>query len=110
MLAATGAGLSSLKDELFKRYGRVVGGQRDVALTPERGKKLKALIQNPPLRLGRRKVSGCEAIEGLKLDFGDEAWVLLRQSGTEPLVRCYAEAPNVRELNDLLRGATEAVQ
>jgi phosphoglucomutase len=110
MLAATGAGLSSLKDELFKRYGRVVGGQRDVALTPERGKKLKALIQNPPLRLGRRKVSGCEAIEGLKLDFGDEAWVLLRQSGTEPLVRCYAEAPNVRELNDLLRAATEAVQ
>ncbi len=110
MLAVSGASLSRLREELFDRYGRTTGGQRDVPLTPERAKKLKALIQSPPAKVGTRKVVSYETIDGLKLDIGDDAWVLLRYSGTEPLIRCYAEAGNARELGELLRRGAEAVE
>jgi phosphomannomutase/phosphoglucomutase len=45
-------------------------------------------------------------IDGYRLDFGD-AWVLARPSGTEPLVRVYAEARS-RERAETLAGALEA--
>ncbi len=38
----------------------MTGGQKNVPLTPERAKKLKALIQDPPSKLGRRKVVAVE--------------------------------------------------
>jgi len=110
MVAATGKSLGSLQEMLFKNYGPIVGGQRNLALTPERAKKLRALIQNPPVKLGRRPVLSAETIDGIKLDFAGDSWVLLRVSGTEPLIRCYAEAANKKDLDDLLRKGTEAVR
>ncbi len=109
MLAATGKSLGRLREDLFATYGPTVGGKRDVPLTPERMKKLKTLILDPPARLGRRKVASSETLEGVKLDFSDDAWVLLRSSGTEPLIRCYAEAPTAREVGEILKNGVEAV-
>jgi phosphoglucomutase len=109
MIAVTGQGLRARSEALFKEYGTVVGGHRDVDLTPERAKRLRALIQNPPDGLGKRKVIACETIDGLKLDFDDGAWVVLRRSGTEPLIRCYAEAARKKDLDELLSKGLEAV-
>ena len=109
MVAVEGKGLRSLREDLFERYGTVAGGQRTVPLTPERAKKLKALIQSPPAAVGRRKVIGVETIDGIKLDFEGGDWFLLRLSGTEPLIRCYAEAATKRRVDDLLRKGMEAV-
>jgi phosphomannomutase len=47
-----------------------------------------------------------ETTDGFKLFF-DDAWVLMRASGTEPLIRFYAEADSVTKLNALLTAATE---
>ncbi|MGZ7046515.1 MAG: hypothetical protein ACXVJK_09325, partial [Candidatus Aminicenantales bacterium] len=109
MVAVEGKGLRSLREDLFERYGTVAGGQRTVPLTPERAKRLKALIQSPPAAVGRRKVIGVETIDGIKLDFEGGDWFLLRMSGTEPLIRCYAEAATKRRVDDLLRKGMEAV-
>ena len=46
-------------------------------------------------------------IEGIKFDFKGDDWVLLRPSGTEPLIRCYAEAGSKKELRALVKAALE---
>jgi phosphoglucomutase len=110
MIAATGRSLGTLRDDLFKEYGTVTSGQRTLPLTPERVKKLKALIQNPPSKLGRRRVEAAETLDGLKLDFEGGRWVVVRLSGTEPLIRCYAEAESCEEVEALLKKGLEAVR
>jgi len=103
MVAASGKSLSDLIRELFAEYGERIGAQKNIPLTPERHKKLKKLIKSPPGRLGGRPILKSETIDGLKLDFSDDDWLLLRFSGTEPLVRCYAEAGSKKDLRGLVK-------
>jgi phosphomannomutase len=46
--------------------------------------------------LGRR-VNNLDRTDGLKMEFADGSWVLLRLSGTEPLMRIYTEAATLKE-------------
>jgi phosphoglucomutase len=110
MIAATGQSLGALRAGLFRDYGPMTSGQRTVPQTPERVKRLKALIQNPPAKLGRRKVVAAETLDGLKLDFEGDRWIVLRLSGTEPLLRCYAEAETDEEVEFFLKKGIEAVR
>jgi phosphoglucomutase len=110
MIAATGRSLGALREDLFREYGEMTSGQRTLPLTPERAKKLKSLVQDPPAKLGRRKVVAFETLDGLKLDFEGDRWLVLRQSGTEPLIRCYAEAETCDEVEALLKKGVEAVR
>jgi len=110
MVASTGRSLSALREGLFKDYGEMVSGQRIVPLTPDRAKRLKALIADPPSKFGRRKVLATETLDGLKLDFEHDRWVVLRLSGTEPLIRCYAEAETLKDVEALLKKGVEAVR
>ncbi|MCJ7611245.1 MAG: hypothetical protein MUP19_03205 [Candidatus Aminicenantes bacterium] len=43
----------------------------------------------------------------MKLDLADDDWVLLRRSGTEPLIRCYAEAGSKKEMRRLMTAGLE---
>lgn len=110
MIAATGRSLSALREDLFAEYGTMTSGQRTLPLTPERAKALKTLIMDPPAKLGRRKVTTVETLDGLKLDFEGDRWLVLRSSGTEPLIRCYAEAESEEEVESLLKKGLEAIR
>ena len=107
MMAASGKSLTELREDLFREYGMRVGGQKNIPLSREREKKLKKLIKNPPTELGGRRVISIETIDGLKLDFEDDDWFLLRLSGTEPLLRCYGEAGSKKELENLMNYGLE---
>jgi phosphoglucomutase len=48
-----------------------------------------------------------ETIDGIKFDFSDDDWLLLRRSGTEPLIRCYAEAGSRKDLRALVKAGLE---
>ncbi|MGB4704646.1 MAG: phosphoglucomutase/phosphomannomutase family protein [Candidatus Saccharicenans sp.] len=107
MISVCGLSLSQLLQQLFKKYGRMVCVQENLPLTPQNARKLEALIKNPPGRLGKRVVQSVETMDGLKLDFSGDAWLILRFSGTEPLIRCYAEAGSEKEARALLRAGRE---
>jgi phosphoglucomutase len=109
MIAAVRTSLSTLSAELFRKYGERVDVQKNLPLTPERAKKLRGLIKNPPRRMAGRRVVNVETIDGVKFEFSDDDWLLLRFSGTEPLIRCYGESGSRTELQGLIRGGLRAL-
>lgn len=64
--------------------------------------KVKTRLENPPARLGGNEIEQLNRLDGLKMIFGDQTWILLRLSGTEPVARCYVEAHNQQDLDRLI--------
>ena len=64
-----------------------------------------AALADPPATFAGRPVAGVETRDGVKLNLGDDAWLLVRASGTEPLLRVYAEASSAEEVQRLLTEA-----
>jgi len=108
MVAASGKSLSQLIDDLFKKYGKRVGEQETIVFTPDNEKKLLYLIEHPPGELAGRTVRMVETIDGIKLDFNDDDWVLFRISGTVPVIRCYAEAGSKKDAEALIEAGMES--
>jgi phosphoglucomutase len=73
-----------------------------VKLTPDVSAKLKEKLQQEPDQIGGRKIESINRIDGVKFLFENNAWMLMRPSGTEPMVRIYAESENSNDLEDLL--------
>jgi phosphoglucomutase len=109
MTASSGKSLSKQVDDLFCTYGKRVGSQKAIPLNSTRETKLRKLIKNPPRQLDKKKVLHHETIDGIKLDFSDDDWFLLRFSGTEPVIRCYAESESKKELERLMKFGLELV-
>ncbi|MFC2157387.1 phosphoglucomutase/phosphomannomutase family protein [Acidobacteriota bacterium] len=107
MMANLGKNLTEQIENLFKEYGTRVCRQRSVPLSPTREKKLRRLIKNPPSMVAGRKVINIESLDGIKLIFKDDDWLLFRMSGTEPIIRWYAEASSEEELVLLIKGGLE---
>ena len=65
--------------------------------------RVKRQLQQRELKkLAGLKVTSMEDLDGIKLHFGDSAWLLVRASGTENLLRLYAETPSRGQTNALL--------
>ena len=109
MMASSGKSLSELILDLFREYGKRVGKQKSIPMNADKERKLRKIIKNPPGNLGDRKVVNVETIEGLKLDFTDDDWLLFRLSGTEPLLRYYAESGTRKEVERLMSLGSELI-
>jgi phosphomannomutase len=94
---------SELVREMHREFGEFYFGRRDNHVEVERGKALvESLANEPPVRIAGNKVAGVETMDGTKLLFDDESWLLFRQSGTEPVLRIYSEATSIANMNALL--------
>lgn len=63
---------------------------------------VKGLSAHPPRDFAGMAVSKVETLDGLKFNFADESWILFRASGTEPLLRVYAEGRSDEQVKRLL--------
>ena len=59
--------------------------------------------------LAGRPVTSVERLDGVKLNLADDAWLLVRPSGTEPLLRIYCEAPDEAAVAATLVAARDLV-
>ena len=104
MVAATGSTLEELVDELLKDVGPSHYGRLDLRLTrPVPREQLSSrLISGAPKAIGELKVERVSDRDGVKFHMSDDSWLLVRPSGTEPLLRVYAEAATPENLESLL--------
>jgi len=101
IVATSGAPLGVRLAALEREHGPCHCGRTAVEASPRRRERLAALRADPPTRVGRARVVSVEARDGLRLGLAD-GFVMLRASGTEPVVRIYAEAPSARALQGRL--------
>jgi phosphomannomutase len=59
--------------------------------------------KNPPARLLRSPVADVKSYDGVKFIAQDGSWLMLRGSGTEPILRIYAEAKSEADAQKLLK-------
>src|SRR5580704_1710963 len=117
VMAEEGKPLGQLVADLQLEYGPHYYGRRDLHI-PEDIKKaaVRRASSNQTNRLGRYSILKKETLDGVKFfldaptpDKGAEAWVLLRASGTEPLLRVYCEAASTELVNEILTSAESFV-
>lgn len=108
LMAMTGKSLGTLSDELTEAYGAASYGRRDLRLQTEVVEMFRTLLPglNPQSVAGRTPVA-VSHMDGLRLEFEDESWLLMRPAGTEPVVRVYAEAPTVQARDELLEAGCD---
>jgi phosphomannomutase len=103
-IVTAGKSPSEMLGDLHNEFGEFHFGRRDLHMEVERGKDLVAnLAANPPAKFAGYEVKDVANMDGTKLIFADESWLLFRQSGTEPVLRVYSEATSVEKMNTLLR-------
>ncbi|CAN5176032.1 phosphoglucomutase/phosphomannomutase family protein [soil metagenome] len=101
-VAARGTGLTEQLNDLYRRVGKLESGRIGVRLTPEVAAKLKDRLASDPAEIGGRRIESINRMDGVKFLLSNNAWILMRPSGTEPLVRIYAESEDKNDLEDLL--------
>lgn len=97
MIAARGTSLGEQIKQLFKKVGREFWPVREnLHLNDEqKANAVKKVAVDASTLLGRKVVS-TDRTDGAKFCFEDGSWMLLRLSGTEPLLRLYIEAESAK--------------
>lgn len=110
-VARSGKGLAEIFSDLEEEAGwRHAYDRVDLKLAnPAAGGAVISALEQAPPTFGGRRVDSIETLDGVKLNLGEDAWLLFRASGTEPLLRIYAEAASPGEVASLLREAKEFV-
>ena len=105
-IVTAGKSPSEMLRELHREFGEFYFGRRDLNIEVQQGMELvTAIASKPPAEFAGYKVTGLETLDGIKLVFEDESWLLFRQSGTEPVLRIYSEATSTEKMDTLLDGA-----
>ncbi len=102
MVAHTGKKLNQLIDEMYQEFGYFYSKRIDMKLTPQLEDSLAGKLANPPKSIDNFTVRQVNTIDGVKLIFDDNTWLLFRLSGTEPVARIYAEAGSPKDLKHVI--------
>jgi phosphomannomutase len=99
----TGKTPSEMVRDMHREFGEFFFNRRDLHMEVDKGKTLVSnLATSTPNQVGGHIVTGIETLDGTKLLFEDESWLLFRQSGTEPVLRLYSEATSINKVKELL--------
>jgi phosphomannomutase len=70
-----------------------------------RSRLLEQLQTQPLTEIAGKAVIDCQTIDGYKFRLADNSWLMIRFSGTEPVLRLYCEAPTLEQVHQTLAWA-----
>ena len=104
IMAQAQAPLHEIVADLQATFGPAHYGRIDAVLGRQLpgGELVRRLVDHAPTCLVGETVSAVDSRDGVKYSLADDSWLLIRPSGTEPLLRIYAEARSPAALQALL--------
>lgn len=105
MMVVTGKTLGSLLSDIHKQIGTYFCDRIDLPMPDNdiKEKKLRFLSEKPPNVFNGISINDVNTIDGVKYLLDGNRWILFRASGTEPLIRIYAEAESEHEVKKFLK-------
>ena len=98
MMASRNKNMLKILNETEKQFGKYYYVRSDLHLD----KRVEPKKDNLPKVLLGKKVVEVKVYDGIKLICEDQSWLMFRGSGTEPIMRIYAEAKTLSQANKLL--------
>ncbi len=104
IVADSGASLYELTEELLKEVGPACYQRKDLRLNRpvSKAKMTEFLASNVPASIGGERITEVLTRDGVKYILQDDSWLLIRPSGTEPVLRVYAEGRSTEMVQALL--------
>jgi phosphomannomutase len=105
-VAVSGKGLRQLLDETMDDIGHFYYQRIDRRIEDAAKERLIAQLRsNPPTEIDGQRVVATNFSDGFKFIFENGDWLLIRPSGTEPVLRLYSEAGSPAQVERFLRQA-----
>ncbi len=109
-MVKTGKTLNELINEVYSITGRFAFERADLTIDPEDKERIVTNCKNNAYdRFGDYKVQRTENLDGYKYYFSDSQWLMIRPSGTEPVLRTYAEGTTREEALDILKAGYQTI-
>ncbi|MNY21838.1 Phosphoglucosamine mutase [compost metagenome] len=109
-MAKSGKTLDQLIDEVYAIVGAFKFERNDLHITEDLKQSIVAKCANNEYpAFGKYAVKEVGTIDGWKFFFDDNRWMMIRASGTEPVLRTYAEAPTLEEVREILKITEETI-
>jgi phosphomannomutase len=109
-MAKSGKSLDDLIDEVYAIVGPFKYERNDLHISEElKQEVLKNCREGKYTAFGDSKVEHVETIDGFKFHLDREQWLMIRASGTEPVLRCYAESDTIENARKLLADCQKAI-
>ena len=111
LMAQTGKRISELVEELYRLVGPHYFDRLDVPFSAShRSEVQQRMAKAQPVELAELRVMDTDTLDGFRFHLQGGAWVIVRFSGTEPLLRIYAEAETPERVQALLTAARSLAQ
>jgi len=109
-MAETNKSLRTLIEEVYAITGAFSYQRQDLKIDKElKTRVLKKCQENAYKNFGSYKVTRIETVDGWKFFFNPNEWYMIRPSGTEPLLRTYAEAKTDERASEIMRAGYESI-
>ncbi len=103
MMVRLGRKPSQLLDVLFEKVGAHYYDRIDTQFSGDRASREQRILSANPPTLGGLKVTGLDTTDGFKFKLEDGGWLLIRFSGTEPIIRVYTETTHKERVQAILQ-------
>ncbi|MPN36074.1 Phosphoglucomutase [bioreactor metagenome] len=104
MISASGTTLYEMVEQLQREVGPVFYERTDLRLKApvSKDKMTHRLLNEAPQSIGGENIVEVSSLDGIKYIMADDSWLLIRPSGTEPVLRVYAESRTQEMMKALL--------
>lgn len=109
-LAKSGMSLRDIINEVYEIVGAFAFQRADLKLDEELKKRIVANCENNVYKtFGSYKVKHVDTLDGYKYYFNEDEWLIIRPSGTEPVLRTYAESKTQEEAEAILKACYDTI-
>lgn len=109
-MAKTGKGINELIQEVYALVGPFVFKRNDLNLSMDKKLAVVERCEKGGFKaFGPYEVKSVETLDGFKFNLSDDSWIMIRPSGTEPVLRVYVQAASHDQAAGIMKAALKEI-